>query len=298
MRTVRRIDEVREEVAGARGGGCTIGFVPTMGYLHAGHLSLIDRCRELSDYVVVSIYVNPLQFGPSEDLDRYPRDMERDLAATKERGVDLVFAPPDDRELYPRQPAVVVTPRRLADRMCGLSRPGHFEGVLTVVCKLFGIVRPDVSVFGQKDFQQAVLIKRMVADLNLPVRIDVAPIVREADGIAMSSRNVYLSSEERARAVSLPRSLAGAVAAYRAGVLERARLESGIRATLEAAGGLDVEYVAVVSADELEPVDQAGDDTVVAVAVRLGSTRLIDNVWLARPDRDLEKLLQNWGGRP
>jgi pantoate--beta-alanine ligase len=268
-----------------------------MGYLHAGHLSLIDRCRELADYVVVSIYVNPLQFGPNEDLARYPRDMERDLAATEERGANLVFAP-DDRELYPVQPAVVVTPRRLADRMCGLSRPGHFEGVLTVVCKLFGIVQPDVSVFGQKDFQQAVLIKRMVADLNLPVRIDVAPIVREADGIAMSSRNVYLSGEERARAVSLSRSLAGAVAAYRADERDPARLESGIRATLEAASGLDVEYVAVVSADELEPVDRAGDDTVVAVAVRLGSTRLIDNVWLARPDRDLERLLQNWGGRP
>ncbi|MGD8866232.1 MAG: pantoate--beta-alanine ligase [Gemmatimonadales bacterium] len=297
MNTLRKVGEVREEVARARADGRTVGFVPTMGYLHAGHLSLIDRCRELADYVVVSIYVNPLQFGPNEDLARYPRDMERDLAATEERGANLVFAP-DDRELYPVQPAVVVTPRRLADRMCGLSRPGHFEGVLTVVCKLFGIVQPDVSVFGQKDFQQAVLIKRMVADLNLPVRIDVAPIVREADGIAMSSRNVYLSGEERARAVSLSRSLAGAVAAYRADERDPARLESGIRATLEAASGLDVEYVAVVSADELEPVDRAGDDTVVAVAVRLGSTRLIDNVWLARPDRDLERLLQNWGGRP
>lgn len=297
MRIAQKVAEVREKVGRARDGGHTIGFVPTMGYLHAGHLSLIDRCRELSDYIVVSIYVNPLQFGPNEDLDRYPRDMDRDLAVTEERGVDLVFAP-DDGELYPDQPAVVVTPRRLADRLCGLSRPGHFEGVLTVVCKLFGIVRPDVSVFGQKDFQQAVLIKRMVDDLNLPVRIDVAPIVRDADGIAMSSRNVYLSVEERARAVSVSRSLAGAVAAYRAGVRDPARLESGIRATLEASGGLDVEYVALVSADELEPVDQVVDDTVVAVAVRLGSTRLIDNVWLARPDRDLERLLQNLGGHP
>ena len=297
MRIVQEVSGVRDEVRRARDGGRTIGFVPTMGYLHAGHLSLIDRCRELSDYIVVSIYVNPLQFGPNEDLDRYPRDMERDLALTEERGVDLVFAP-GDGDLYPDRPAVVVTPRRLADRLCGLSRPGHFEGVLTVVCKLFGIVRPDVSVFGQKDFQQAMLIKRMVADLNLPVRIDVAPIVREADGIAMSSRNVYLSVEERARAVSVSRSLAGAVAAYRAGVRDPAQLESGIRATLEASGGLDVEYVALVSADELEPVDQVVDDTVVAVAVRLGSTRLIDNVWLGRPDRDLERLLQNWGGHP
>jgi pantoate--beta-alanine ligase len=263
-----------------------------MGYLHAGHLSLLDRCRELANYVVVSIYVNPLQFGPNEDLARYPRDMERDLAATEERGVDLVFAP-GDQELYPRQPAVVVTPRRLADRLCGLSRPGHFEGVLTVVCKLFGIVQPDVSVFGQKDFQQAVLIKRMVADLNLPVRIEVAPIVREADGIALSSRNVYLSGEERAQASSLSRSLAAAVTAYRAGERDAARLESEVRAVMEAAGGVDVEYVAIVSADELEPVERADEHTVVAVAARVGMTRLIDNVWLERPDRDLEKLLQN-----
>lgn len=292
MRAVRTILEVRDEVARARRAGRTIGFVPTMGYLHAGHLSLIDRCHELTDYVVVSIYVNPLQFGPSEDLARYPRDMERDLAATSERGVDLVFVP-DDRELYPSQPAVVVTPGRLADRLCGLSRPGHFEGVLTVVCKLFAIVQPDVSVFGQKDFQQAVLIKRMVEDLNLPVRIEVAPIVREPDGIALSSRNVYLSPEERIQASSLSRSLAGAVAAYRAGERDASRLESGIRAALEAARGVDVEYVAIVSADKLEPVERADDGTVVAVAVRVGSTRLIDNVRLARPDPDLDRLLQN-----
>lgn len=292
MRTVRTVFEVRDEVARARRAGLTIGFVPTMGYLHAGHLSLIDRCRELAEYVVVSIYVNPLQFGPSEDLARYPRDMERDLAATNERGVDLVFAP-DDRELYPSQPAVVVTPRKLADRLCGLSRPGHFEGVLTVVCKLFAIVQPDVSVFGQKDFQQAVLIRRMAADLNLPIRIEVAPIVRETDGIALSSRNVYLSPEERMQALSVSRSLAGALAAYRAGERNASRLEYEIRGRLEVAGGLDVEYVAIVGADDLEPVERADDDTVVAVAVRVGSTRLIDNVQLARPDPDLEMLLQN-----
>ena len=295
MRTARSISEVRDDVAGARHRGRTIGLVPTMGYLHEGHLSLIDRCRELADFVVVSLYVNPLQFGPHEDFARYPRDLQRDLAAAQTRGVDLVFAP-DDRELYPSQPAVVVTPRRLADRLCGLSRPGHFVGVLTVVCKLFGIVRPDVSVFGQKDFQQAMLIKRMVSDLNLPVRVELAPTVREDDGIAMSSRNVYLSLEDRVRAASLSRSLAAAVEAYRSGNRSTSSLESGIRATLEAAGGVDVEYVAIVSADELEPVLDADEDTVVALAVRVGKTRLIDNVWLERPDPGLERLLQKRGG--
>ena len=295
MRTVRSISEVRDDVARARQSGLTIGLVPTMGYLHEGHLSLVDRCRELADHVVMSIYVNPLQFGPHEDFARYPRDLEHDLAAAEARGVDLVFAP-DDRELYPIQPAVVVTPRRLADRLCGLSRPGHFEGVLTVVCKLFGIVQPHVSVFGRKDFQQAMLIKRMVSDLNLPVHVELAPTVREPDGIAMSSRNVYLSAEERARASSLPRSLAAAVAAYRSGERSASRLEAQIRATLQAAGGVDVEYVAIVSADELEPVHDADEDTVVALAVRVGKTRLIDNVWLERPDPGLERLLQKRGG--
>jgi pantoate--beta-alanine ligase len=266
-----------------------------MGYLHEGHLSLVDRCRETADYTVMSIYVNPLQFGPREDFARYPRDLDRDLAAAEGRGVDLVFAP-EDHELYPNQPAVVVTPRRLADRLCGASRPGHFEGVLTVVCKLFGIVQPDVSVFGQKDFQQAALIKRMVHDLNLPVRVLMAPTVRELDGIAMSSRNVYLTAGERARALGLSRSLAEAVVAYRSGERKVSRLESEVRTTLARAGGVDVEYVAIVSADQLEPVEEAGEDTVVALACRVGKTRLIDNVWLERPDPGLERLLQKRGG--
>jgi len=261
-----------------------------MGHLHEGHLSLVDHCRQLADYVVMSIYVNPLQFGPGEDFEKYPRDLERDLAAAEGRGVDLVFAP-DDRELYPGPLSVAVTPRRLAERLCGLSRPGHFEGVLTVVCKLFGIVEPDVSVFGQKDFQQAVLIEKMVADLNLPVRIEVVPTVRESDGLAMSSRNAYLSPEERQRAQSISRALAGAVKAFRSGQRGTAELRAGILRTLEAGGGLDIEYVEIVSADELQPVARAGDDAVVAVAARVGLTRLIDNVRLARPDPGLERLL-------
>jgi pantoate--beta-alanine ligase len=290
VKLVKTISEAREEVGRARSSGRIIGLVPTMGYLHEGHLSLVDRCRELADYVVMSIYVNPLQFGPSEDFDRYPRALERDMALAEARRVDLVFAP-DDRELYPSELAVAVTPKRLADRLCGLSRPGHFEGVLTVVSKLFGIVRPDLAVFGQKDFQQAVLIRKMVTDLDMPVSIEVAPTVREADGIAMSSRNEYLSADGRRSALSISRGLAGALRSFRSGERDAAMIRQGVLASIEAAGGVEVEYVELVSADELEPLDRADENTVVVVAARVGNTRLIDNALLAAPDAGLEKLL-------
>jgi pantoate--beta-alanine ligase len=294
VKLVRTIPEVRAAVLEARRAGQSVGLVPTMGYLHEGHLSLVDRCSELADYIVISIYVNPLQFAPSEDFDEYPRDLERDLALAEARGVDLVFAP-SDRELYPVELTAAVTPRRLADRLCGLRRPTHFEGVLTVVAKLFGIVQPDVSVFGQKDYQQALLIRKMAADLNMPVHVEVAPIVREPDGLAMSSRNAYLSDEERRSARSLSRVLAEAVAAYRSGERDVAVLKRDMVATLDADGGVEIEYVEFVSADELEPVASVSDDTVVALAVRVGATRLIDNARLSRPDRGLEGLLQNRG---
>ncbi|UCC74824.1 MAG: pantoate--beta-alanine ligase [Gemmatimonadota bacterium] len=289
MKTVRTISEVREEVRRARSAGRTVGLVPTMGFLHEGHLSLVDRCRELSDYVVMSIFVNPLQFGPSEDFDHYPRNLERDLDLAEERGVDLVFAP-DDRELYPGAMTVAVTPRRLADRLCGLSRPGHFEGVLTVVSKLFGIVQPDIGVFGQKDFQQAVLIAKTAADLNMAIRVEVAPTVREPDGLAMSSRNEYLSEADRRRALSLSRALAAAVRAFQSGERDAGLIRSGVVEILEAAG-VEVEYAEVVSADELAPVERVEEGTVVVVAARVGATRLIDNVRLGRPDRGLAELL-------
>jgi len=289
-RLVRTIAEVEQAVGNARSGGRTIGLVPTMGFLHEGHLRLIDRCRELADYVVMSIFVNPLQFGPSEDFEHYPRDLKRDLAAAQQRNVDVVFAPAD-KELYPGPLAVVIRPRRLADRLCGLSRPGHFEGVLTVVAKLFGIVRPDVSVFGQKDFQQAVLIRRMVTDLNMPVTVEVAPTVREPDGLAMSSRNAYLSNEDRKRASSISRALAAAVAAYSNGERDAQVLREVVQAVLVAAGGLDVEYAEIVSADEMEPVARVDASSVVAVAARVSATRLIDNVILGRPDQGLARLL-------
>jgi pantoate--beta-alanine ligase len=193
--------------------------------------------------------------------------------------------------LYPGELTAVVTPRRLADRLCGLSRPGHFEGVLTVVAKLLGIVQPDLSVFGQKDFQQAVLIRRMVEDLNIPGKIEVGPTVREPDGLAMSSRNEYLSAEERAGALSLSRGLAAAVRAFREGERDVRKLEAQIRGTMEAARGVAVEYVSIVDDDELEPLTRATDDAVAAVAARVGSTRLIDNTYLGRPDSGLERLV-------
>ena len=263
-----------------------------MGYLHEGHVSLVRRCRDLADFVVLSIYVNPLQFGPSEDLEAYPRDIDRDLALAENAGVDLVFLP-EDAELYPCEPAVVVTPRRLADRLCGVSRPGHFEGVLTVLAKLFGIIQPHVSVFGQKDFQQSVLIRKLVADLNMPIAIDVAPTVREDDGLAMSSRNAYLSETQRAHALRISRALAAAVKAFRDGEKDPSRLGDRVRAVMETGGGIRVEYVAVLSGEELESIEVADERTVVAVAAQIGATRLIDNVIPARPDPGLEKLLHD-----
>ena len=290
MKLVKSIAEVRELAREEREAGRTVGLVPTMGFLHEGHLSLVDRCRELCDCVAMSIYVNPLQFGPSEDFGEYPRDLESDLAAAEGRGVDVVFAP-DDRELYPIEPAVAVTPRRLAHRLCGLSRPSHFEGVLTVVAKLFGIFQPDVSVFGQKDFQQAVLIERMTEDLNIPVRVDVVPTVREPDGIAMSSRNAYLSEEERTRALSLSQGLAAAVRSFRAGERGASVLRAAVKRELAEAGVTEVEYVEIVEPRELESVDRAVEESVVVVAARIGATRLIDNVRLGRPDPRLATLL-------
>ena len=268
---------VREAVAGARRAGERVGLVPTMGYLHEGHLSLIGRARERADRVALSLFVNPLQFGPSEDLDRYPRDLARDLRLAEERGVHLVFAP-SAAEMYPRgEPRVSVVPDpALEGRLCGASRPGHFRGVLTVVAKLFGIFTPDVAVFGRKDFQQAVLIRRMVEDLDMGVEVDVAPLVREPDGLAMSSRNVYLSPGERERALSLSRALGEARARFAAGERDAARLRAALRSGVEVPG-VEVEYAEVVDPATLAPVERAAPGAVCAVAARVGSTRLIDN---------------------
>lgn len=280
MRVVSTIGEVRAAVAAVKAAGGTVGFVPTMGYLHEGHLRLVDRARESAGWVMMSIFVNPLQFGPSEDLSRYPRDLERDLSLARARGVDLVFAPSVE-EMYPHgEPRVSVVPdEEIAGRLCGASRPGHFRGVLTVVAKLFGIAQPDVAVFGQKDWQQAALIRRMVDDLEMPVRVDVAPIVREADGLAMSSRNVYLSEDERERALALSRSLRRARELFEAGESDAAVLKAALLGGMTVPG-VEPEYAEVVDPRTLEAVVRAVPGVVCAVAARVGRTRLIDNAVL------------------
>jgi pantoate--beta-alanine ligase len=265
-----------------------------MGYLHEGHLSLVDRARSGSATVVMSIYVNPLQFGAGEDFERYPRDLERDARLAEGRGVDLLFAP-TDTEIYPdfpRRPAVTIVASALADRLCGRSRPGHFEGVLTVVATLFHIVQPDIAVFGQKDFQQSVLIRRMVRDLSWPLEIDVAPIVREPDGIAMSSRNAYLDADARRNGRALSRALAATIRGFRAGERDVRVLRASALDVLRATPGVETEYVEVVHPHTLDPVERASREHVCALAARVGAARLIDNAILGAPDPGLAELVE------
>lgn len=259
--------------------GRRVGFVPTMGFLHEGHLALIDAARAASDAVAVSIFVNPLQFAPSEDLARYPRNLARDRALARERGAALLFVP-DTGTMYPPGSDIRVVPGPLGDRWEGAVRPGHFAGVLTVVAKLFHLVEPDVACFGQKDIQQATLVRRMVRDLDWPLRIEVVPISREQDGLALSSRNVYLTQEERAQALGLSRSVRAAADAFSAGERSAGRLEALAQHELAAYPGLTVDYIAIVEPDDLTPVDALEPGTIVAIAGRVGSTRLIDNVIL------------------
>ena len=279
MRVATTIREVRAAVRDARVSGRRVGFVPTMGFLHDGHLSLVDEARRRTDVVVMSIFVNPLQFAPSEDFSRYPRDPDGDARKAESRGVDLLFAPARD-EIYPADRRVEVVPRKLHERWEGEVRPGHFAGVLTVVAKLFNIVQPDVAVFGQKDVQQATLVRALVRDLDFPIDLVVAPTTREASGLAMSSRNSYLSDDERARATVLSRALFSVREAYRSGEHDVARLaESGAR-VLRTEPSLQVDYFALADGQTLEPATTADDDTVAMIAARVGRTRLIDNVIL------------------
>jgi len=277
LRELTTISEMRSWSRAERSRRHTIGFVPTMGYLHAGHLRLVDRARELADRVVVSIFVNPLQFGPHEDLARYPRDLPRDRALAAAREVDCLFVP-EAAEMYPGEPLARVVAGPVADTLEGMARPGHFSGVLTVVAKLFHIVEPDVAVFGRKDFQQAMLVRRLVKDLDFPVTIDVAPTVRELDGLALSSRNTYLNPDERRSALALSRALRMLEQTWRAGEADPAKLQ---RAGLEAmhTPGVIPEYCALVDED-VQPVSRVTARTVAAVAARVGKTRLLDNVVL------------------
>jgi pantoate--beta-alanine ligase len=277
VRVVTRVAELRDALAEPRRRGTSIALVPTMGFLHEGHLHLVDEARERAGFVVMSIFVNPLQFGPHEDFARYPRDLDGDVRKAQARGVDLVFAPRAD-EMYAGERAVVVTPLTLADRWEGAVRPGHFGGVLTVVAKLFNIVQPNVAVFGQKDIQQATLVRAMVHDLDFPLELVVANTVREPDGLALSSRNGYLSGDDRRRALVLSRALREIANAAALGERDAAALETLGYDVLAEENGVTVDYLALVDAERLEPVAIAGPGTIVMVAARVGHTRLIDNI--------------------
>ena len=279
--TVRldRIDQVRRAVREARGRGRKVGLVPTMGALHEGHASLLRAARGETGCLVVSIFVNPTQFGPGEDLGRYPRPLEKDLELCRREGVDVVFTP-SAAEMYPDGFATSVHVAGLAEKMCGAFRPGHFDGVSTVVAKLFAIVQPDLAYFGEKDAQQLAIVRRMTADLDLPLEIRGCPLVREPDGLAMSSRNAYLSADERRRALALGAALAQARLAIAAGERDAAKVAGAVRRRLEAAAGVELQYVAVVDPDTLADLERIADKVLVAVAAKVGQTRLIDNVLL------------------
>ena len=282
MRTVERASALRAALEDPRRRLVAIGFVPTMGALHDGHLALVDEARRRAGFVVMSIFVNPLQFGPHEDFARYPRAAAADAAKAASRGVDLLFTP-SVQEVYPETPRVTVSPGPLGERWEGASRPGHFAGVLTVLAKLFNIVRPDVAIFGQKDIQQATLVRALVQDLSFPISVLVAPTVREPDGLALSSRNAYLSSAERRQALSLSRALRQIADAFDGGERDAHELERRGRAVLAGESGVELEYLALVDPLRLEPVPAAARGTIVVIAARVGTTRLIDNVILGTP---------------
>lgn len=280
MDVLTTVTAMQEAARAAHVSGNTVGFVPTMGFLHEGHLSLMHLARKECDRLVVSIFVNPIQFGPSEDLDSYPRDLDRDLALCKSCGVDVVFFPAVD-EMYATDSSVYVDEHSLATGLCGQLRSGHFQGVLTVVAKLFNMVAPDVAVFGQKDAQQLALIRRMVRDLNFPVEIIAGPIVREAGGLAMSSRNIYLSTAQRGQAVWLNLALKEAMCLAAEGKKDTNFLKASVRSIIKReAPDMTIEYIAVVDNESMEPVEVAGAGTLIALAVQIGKTRLIDNVLL------------------
>jgi pantoate--beta-alanine ligase len=271
-----RVADVRARCDEARARGQVVGLVPTMGALHEGHLGLVRLAREKASFVVASIFVNPTQFGPREDLSRYPRDLPGDVRKLESVGADLVFAP-DVAEMYPSGEQTRVSVGPLAEPLCGATRPGHFEGVATVVAKLFAIAGQCVAVFGRKDYQQLLVIRRMARDLLFPVEIIAHPIVREADGLAMSSRNAYLSADERVRALALVRGLDAAARLFEGGERRARELERVARVPIERVAS-SIDYVEVRDRDSLEPLVELSSPAVLAVACRIGSTRLIDNL--------------------
>lgn len=275
-----KIDEIKLYLRKQQNAGQTIGFVPTMGYLHEGHQSLIRKAAEENDITVVSIFVNPTQFGPSEDLAKYPRDLKRDEIKAKEAGAHIIFHP-DDKEMYPEGYKTYIEVEELSDVLCGASRKGHFKGVATVVAKLFNIVHPDKAYFGQKDAQQALVIKQMVKDLNMDTEIVVCPIIREEDGLAKSSRNVYLSEDERKRSLVLSKSLRRAQELIEQGITDAKIIRSEIVGMIEKENVI-IDYVEIVSADTLKQVDKIEGKILIALAVKVGTTRLIDNIILTK----------------
>jgi pantoate--beta-alanine ligase len=281
MVELETIPDLRAWTLAQRAAGRRIGLVPTMGYLHDGHLALVGEARRRSDAVLMTIFVNPLQFGPQEDLARYPRDLPRDRRLAEQHGVDALFVP-TEATMYPPDSTTRIAPGPAAERWEGAARPGHFVGVLTVVAKLFNLVEPDVACFGQKDIQQAVLVRQMVRDLDWRLELAIVPTVRESDGVARSSRNVYLDDEGRESARGLSAALGAAHEAWRAGERDAAALEARMRGVLAGHPGLALEYIAIAEPEGLAPVSAVTAETVVAIAGRVGRTRLIDNITLGQ----------------
>lgn len=289
MEIINRIPRMRSVARKLHREGQKVGFVPTMGALHEGHLSLIRRARAMSDIVVVSIFVNPIQFGQNEDFDSYPRDLARDAELVSIRGVDYLFAPSID-EVYPEDFCSYVEVEELSNKLCGRSRPNHFRGVCTIVTKLFNIIHPDFAFFGQKDAQQVAIIKRFVRDLCIDTEVVVCPIVREADGLAMSSRNVYLSSQERTASVTLSKSLQKARQLYQDGERDATKIVAAIRQMIEAEPLARIDYVSIVDSERLDPLTMIEEDIepLAMLAVFVGKTRLIDNSFLKTDPQEFD----------
>jgi len=280
MEVVKTIESVRSLVKAARSRDKKIGFVPTMGALHIGHISLIKAAVQKCEFVVVSIFVNPTQFGPGEDFEKYPRPLEADLEICRKTGVDVVFAP-EQEEMYGSENLTWVSVEKLTEPLCGQFRPGHFRGVATICAKLFNVVGPDIAFFGQKDAQQAIVIKRMAADLNIPLEIVVCPTVRQADGLAVSSRNKYLTEQEKKDATYIYKSLQKCREMIEAGVLESEPIIARMRKILSRAPSIKIEYISIVDAETLQTIKEIERQALAAVAVRIGSARLIDNIFVA-----------------
>lgn len=277
MEVAETIKSVRRLVKAARSKGNKIGLVPTMGALHIGHICLIEKAVKGSDFVVVSIFVNPTQFGPAEDFEKYPRSFESDLEICRKAGVDIVFAP-SPQEMYKKENLTWVNVEKLTEPLCGRSRPRHFRGVTTVCAKLFNIVEPDVAYFGQKDAQQAIVIKRMVADLNMPLEIVVCPTVREPDGLAVSSRNKYLSEQQRKDATYIYKSLKKCESLIEAGTTDSKTIIGEMKQILNQVSSIEIEYISIVDAESLQELERITGKVLAAVAVKIGSARLIDNI--------------------